>query len=230
MVMPASSHSPRSRSLEVEPIRFATQDGLLLEGEIRVPDGPPRAAAVLCHPHPQHGGSKDHPLLWALRSELARTGFAVLSFNFRGVMGSEGTFGGGLDEVVDVWAAVGRAQEVAPGPVFLCGWSFGARVALQAAVEDDRIARLALVGLSLRAPDLTLPPLPGPEELRELDVPVLLLAGSEDPFAPSAALRELERAFTRATVTIVPGADHYFAKREREAAGIVARFAASGGS
>jgi alpha/beta superfamily hydrolase len=165
-------------------------------------------------------------LLWALRSELAHRGFAVISFNFRGVMGSEGAFGGGLDEVVDVWAAVDRAREVAPGAVFLCGWSFGARVALQAVLEDDRIARLALVGLSLRAPDLTLPPFPGPEDLAQLEVPVLLLAGSEDRFAPGAELRELARAIPQATVTIVAGADHYFSKREREAAGIVARFAA----
>jgi pimeloyl-ACP methyl ester carboxylesterase len=100
-------------------------------------------------------------------------------------------------------------------------------VALQAVVEDDRVARLALVGISLRAPDLTLPPLPDLEDLAQLDVPVLLLAGSEDPFAPGAELRELARALPQATVTIVPGANHYFSKREREAAEIVARFAAS---
>lgn len=209
----------------MESIRFETEDGLILEGEVRLPDGDPRVVAVLCHPHPQHGGSKDHPLLWALRNELAHRGFAVLSFNFRGVMGSEGSFGGGVDEVVDVWAAVGRAQEIVAGPVFVCGWSFGARVALQSVMEDQRVGRLALVGLSLRAPDLTLPPLPGPDELAELTIPVLLVAGSEDSFAPESELRNLARALPHASVTIVPGADHYFSRREREAAEIVGWFA-----
>ena len=28
-------------------------------------------SAVICHAHPRHGGSKDHPILWAIRNELA---------------------------------------------------------------------------------------------------------------------------------------------------------------
>ena len=76
----------------MEPVTFTTDDGLRIEGELRRPDHDPRGAAILCHPHPKHGGSKDHPILWALRNELAGLrGLAVLLFNFRGVMGSGGT-------------------------------------------------------------------------------------------------------------------------------------------
>src|SRR6186997_2565330 len=95
----------------VEGMTFTTEDGVRLEGELRLPDEAPRASAVLCHPHPRHGGSKDHPILWALRNELAGTrGLAVLGFNFRGNMGSEGTYGGGRDEVRDVRAAIERVR------------------------------------------------------------------------------------------------------------------------
>ncbi|MBA3728782.1 MAG: hypothetical protein H0W94_06230 [Actinobacteria bacterium] len=46
-------------------IRFETADGVALEGDLRLPEEPPAAVAVLCHAHPRHGGSKDHPLPWA---------------------------------------------------------------------------------------------------------------------------------------------------------------------
>jgi alpha/beta superfamily hydrolase len=229
--MPRIVPQRQERPIEVEPIRFTTQDGQLLQGEIRFPQGEPRGAAVLCHPDPRHGGSKDHPLLWAIRNDLANRGYAVLAFNFRGVMGSEGSFGGGLDEVVDVWAAVGRAREAVPGSVFVCGWSFGAHVALRAVMEDDRVARLALVGIPLGGFDASLPgppalpPLPGPNDLADLVIPVLLLAGSKDAFCPPDALERLGAGIPDATVTIVPGADHYFSKRERQAAMIVGGFA-----
>ena len=204
-------------------IRFLTGDGLTLEGEVRTPDGEARGTAVICHPHPQFGGSKDHPLLWAIRIDLAHRGFVVLSFNFRGVMGSEGEFGGGIGELADVRAAVGRVREESDGPTFLAGWSFGAHVALRAAIDDERLTALALVGMPLV--DTTLPPLPDPDRLGAYDLPVLFLSGGGDQYSPEADVRTLAGQLSHATVVIVPEADHYFAKREREAGAIVAEFA-----
>ena len=68
----------------MDALRFSAEDGVSLEGELRLPDGHTRGSAVVCHPHPEHGGSKDHLLLWAIRNELVARGLAVLSFNFRG--------------------------------------------------------------------------------------------------------------------------------------------------
>jgi alpha/beta superfamily hydrolase len=208
-------------------VRFRTDDGISLEGEIRRPDGPALATAVLCHPHPTQGGSKDHPLLWAIRNDLAPRGFAVLGFNFRGVMGSEGSFGGGVGELRDVAAALDRVRREADGPTLVAGWSFGAHVALRAAVDDKRIAALALIGLPLAESGLALPPLPGREELGRLDRPVLLLAGQADPFCPLPDLRALGRKLPKATIEVISGTDHFFWKREREAAQAVGEFAVS---
>ena len=55
----------------MESLTFLTEDGVPLEGELRMPDGPARATAVICHAHPRFGGSMDHPVLWVLRNELA---------------------------------------------------------------------------------------------------------------------------------------------------------------
>lgn len=202
-------------------IRFDTEDGLTLEGELREADGSPLGTAVLCHPHPRHGGSKDHPVLWALRNELAaRRRVTVLVFNFRGVMGSEGEYGGGHEELQDVAAAVTRVREEAGGPTVLVGWSFGAWVGLRHALGDDRLAAVALLGMPLgegsghRA-------LPTLEELEALRIPVLLVAGDRDPICPIPALRNLAGWIPGSETVVAEGTDHFFGGREREVAGIV---------
>jgi alpha/beta superfamily hydrolase len=209
----------------MERVTFSTEDGLTLEGDLWVPEPVAVGAAMVCHAHPKLGGSKDYPLLWAIRIELTRRGFSVLAFNFRGVMGSQGTYGGGVDEIHDVRAAVHRAVQTSDGPLLVCGWSFGASVALRACLDDDRVDGLALIGIPLRGEDPALPALPGTDRLRVYDRPVLLLAGEADQYCPSDELRELGSSFPNATVEIVPSADHYFARREREAGAFVGGFA-----
>jgi alpha/beta superfamily hydrolase len=206
-------------------IHFITGDGLTLEGELHRPDGLPRARAVICHPHPQHGGSKDHPVLWAIRIDLRRRGFLVLTFNFRGVMGSAGEYGGGQAEILDAQAAIDRVQDEDEGPLFLCGWSFGASVALRTALDDERVQALALVGFPLGETSVRLPPVPETKRLEAYRRPVLLVAGDGDEFCPVPKLTTLAGHFPDATVEIVPGAGHFFPKRELEAAELVGRFA-----
>jgi hypothetical protein len=209
----------------MEAVRFASADGVELEGEFREPDGEPRGSAVICHPHPQAGGSKDHPLLWAIRNELAQRGFAVLSFNFRGVMGSGGSYPAGVKEVDDARTAIDRVREDVEGPTFVAGWSFGANVALREAVADDRVAALALIGLPLGEAAETLPPLPSRDVLRGFDRPVLLVAGEADQFCPLPDLRGLARKLPRAEVAVVPDTDHFFWRHEREVGRRVGVFA-----
>ncbi len=211
----------------MEPVTFTTDDGVRLEGEIRRPDAEPRGLAVVCHPHPRHGGSKDHPLLWAIRNELAGArGLGVVVFNFRGVMGSTGSYGGGRDEIRDARAAIGWMLAADPAlPLLRVGWSFGASVALREALDDRRVTALALVGLPLRPNDLSLPPLPEPVDLRHLRPPTLLMAGEHDEYCPPDALRSFASSLPHAEVNVVTGTDHYFWRREREAAQIVGAFA-----
>lgn len=206
-------------------VRFATADGLSLEGQLRRPDGEARGTAVLCHPHPRYGGSKDHPLLWTIRNELAgHRGLVVLAFNFRGIMGSEGSFGGGEDEVLDAAAAVERVREEATGGTALVGWSFGASVALRQATGDDRVAALALIAMPLGRAGVAVPAPPPPWQLKKLDIPVLLLAGDADRLCRGPALRSLAERMPRAELRIVKGADHFFGRREREVAETVGGF------
>lgn len=204
-------------------IRFQTEDGVSLEGELRLPDGPARGTAVLCHPDPKYGGSKDHPVLWAIRNDLAgRRGLGVLAFNFRGVMGSEGSHGDGRDEVRDVAAAVDRVRSETDGPTILVGWSFGANVALRHAVTDERVAALVLVAPPLGDAAEAVPPLPS--DLTSFSRPVLLVSGDGDAFCPVADLRALTEQLPDGDTLLVPAADHFFGRREREVAEAIGRF------
>ena len=210
----------------MEPVTFTTEDGVRLEGELRVDVDPPLADAVICHPHPRQGGSKDHPILWALRNELAgKHGFAALTFNFRGVMGSGGTYGGGREELKDVSAALSFVRKRAPDlPMLLAGWSFGANVALRVSIGDDRVGALALIGIPLQPGDIAMPALPEPTELRRTRRPMVFVAGERDPFCPPDQLRAYAEA-AGAESLIVENTDHYFWRRERELAATVAGWA-----
>lgn len=197
---------------------------MTLEGELREPEGAPRGTAVICHPHPEHGGSKDHPLLWAIRNELAKRGWLVLSFNFRGVMGSEGEHTGGEKETEDVKAAIDRVRGEADGPTVLVGWSFGANVAIRHAMTDPRVVALALVGLPLGFDPVPVVELPDDEALRAWDVPVLLVTGDDDAICPVPEALELSGRIPNADVRVFEGAGHFFRRREREPAEAVADF------
>jgi|TARA_B110000211_G_scaffold221724_1_gene269678 alpha/beta superfamily hydrolase len=89
--------------------------------------------AVLCHPHPQFGGTMNDRVLDALESALLSSGISSLRFNFRGVGGSAGRYGDGLGEIDDVAAATNWVRERSVGErIILVGYSFGGAVALSA--------------------------------------------------------------------------------------------------
>ena len=209
----------------MRPIRFRTADGITLEGEIRDADPPARGTAVLCHPHPKYGGSKDHPVLWALRNDLAgRRHLTVLSFNFRGVMGSEGRYAGREGGLADVATAVETVRREQDGPTVMAGWSYGGTMALRHALADDRVRALALLAIPLGDTARGGATFPTLGELEQLAIPVLLVAGSEDAICPVGNLRNVARWLPQAEVEIVSGADHFFGRRERDVAQMVGDF------
>ena len=92
----------------------------------------PRATVVLCHPHPQYGGTMRSIVISALFEALPGQGIACLRFNFRGVEGSEGALRRGPRRAARRRRRARRgSRPPAPtGPLVLVGWSFGADMAL----------------------------------------------------------------------------------------------------
>jgi len=108
-----------------------------LEALLESPQGvEPTGIAVVCHPHPLHGGTMQNKVAHTLARSLVGVGISALRFNFRGVGKSEGGFDDGDGEVRDVLAAVEWMRQEAPElPLWLAGFSFGAGMSIRAAVD-----------------------------------------------------------------------------------------------
>lgn len=95
----------------------------------------PVGNAVVCHPHPQHGGTMHNKVAHTLARAFVRSGYAALRFNFRGTEQSDGDYDDGDGELDDALAAIAwmRSRD-ATSPFWIAGFSFGAAIAVKAAV------------------------------------------------------------------------------------------------
>ena len=124
-----------------EQIELHTADGLTLVGELATPVGrAPVATLVTLHPLPTHGGFMDSHILRKAAGRLpALADLAVLRFNTRGTTSprgtSEGSFGDGVDERLDVAAAMAFVAERGLPDPWLLGWSFGTELAIKYGLE-----------------------------------------------------------------------------------------------
>jgi alpha/beta superfamily hydrolase len=200
-------------------LTLTTDDGVRIEAELRVPTTP-IAATVMCHPHPQHGGNMRSLVPSVLFDALPAAGIAALRFNFRGVEGSTGTFGGAVDEQRDLVAAIDRLDEAVPGvPTVAVGWSFGAEVA--AAVVDSRLAAWVLVAAPLRI-------LPADAHRAGADPrPKLILQPEHDQFRTPDSLRDHIAEWVNTTLEVIAGADHFLVGRTDRVAARTTSFISS---
>jgi uncharacterized protein len=166
-------------------------------------DAPPDEAlgtAVICHPHPQHGGTLDNKVVITLARAFVQLGFRAVRFNFRGVGESQGAWDEGAGEIDDALAVIAEFRE--PGrPFMLAGFSFGAYVASQAAArlgDDAKPQRMVLVG-------------PSTEKQTMATVPAdtVVIHGEADEVVPLAATLNWARPQVL-PVIVLPGVGHFF--------------------
>jgi uncharacterized protein len=171
-------------------------------------------AAVVCHPHPLHGGTLHNKVVFHAMKALNSFGFPVLRFNFRGTGLSEGEHANGIGEVEDVRAALDWLEGEFRLPVIFTGFSFGAAAGLCAAYSDDRVDRLIALGLPAVSVENRVYDL---EFLRTCTKPKLFVSGSRDSFGPPGKLEALVSTFAdpKKLVRIEAG-DHFFEGRLRE--------------
>jgi hypothetical protein len=185
---------------------LTTTDAVTLEAEVATPGGTPRALAVLCHPHPQFGGTMRSIVTSALFEALPGVGVTTLRFNFRGVERSGGTHDHGRGERLDVLAALDAADVARVGdePLLLAGWSFGADMAL--ATHDGRVAGWLAIAPPLRfASDFgAVAADPRPKQL---------VLGQHDEFRDPASVVEETESWEATEIEVIAGASHFFVGR-----------------
>jgi uncharacterized protein len=181
-----------------------------LEAMIERPgEGALEGAAVVCHPHPRHGGTMHNKVAHTLARAFVRSGFEALRFNFRGTEASEGEYDNGIGELDDALAAIEfmRGRHGAY-PLWLAGFSFGAAVAVKAAVAThvDGLVSVA-PAISRFAAGLTSQP----------DCPWLIIQGDEDELVDvEETVAWVDSLEPGPELLIINGGEHFFHGRLTE--------------
>ena len=171
--------------------------------------GAPEAshAALVCHPHPLHGGTMHNKVVFAAMKALNGLGLPALRFNFRGAGMSEGRHDRGRGEQDDVRAALDWLEREFRLPIIFAGFSFGAVTGMKACCPDPRVPALVALGTPITAEErgYSYP------YLAHCSKPKLFISGTQDEFAPKAQLEQvLLQAAPPKKVVWVEGADHFF--------------------
>lgn len=216
--------SPGADLIE-ESVSLAAPNGLL-DARFRYAEGVDTEEAVLIFPpHPRFGGDMDNNVVAALARSAARSGRAVLTFDYHGVGASEGPCTGALDSF-RYWSRIPdedaheRCYEDAVAAVewlgtyvsrvHAVGYSLGAQLALRVGVTY-RCRIPSIVAIALAAPEDPL------EFLNDLHCPALFVHSDND-FATPIGVLEKNRALVRAPTeqVLLTGTDHFFRGREDE--------------
>ncbi|MDY6833482.1 MAG: alpha/beta hydrolase [Chloroflexota bacterium] len=199
-------------------VLIPSQD-LSLESVVHIPEGDgPFPGVVMCHPHPEYGGSMLDAVVVSVCQELVRKSIIALRFNFRGVGMSGGEFANGLgerDDVIVALAFLSSFDTVDRSRIGLSGYSFGAVVSLMAGIQTSEVKALALV-----SPPVSFFPF-GIEQLSKYPKPKFVICGTADPFVP---YQELQHSLKPEELEVIDGADHFWSSEYRKVGDSISSF------
>jgi fermentation-respiration switch protein FrsA (DUF1100 family) len=213
-VPPVAAALPGARD-----VAFATADGLRLGGWFLPAAGGGRGPAVLVLNG--NGGNRAHRA--PLAAALAREGFGVLLFDYRGYGGNPGTptEAGLLADARAARAHLAARGDVDPARLVYLGESLGAAVAVALAAEAPPralVLRSPFTSLTdvgrLHYPLLPVGPLlrdryPNLDRIGRVAAPVLVVAGERDRLVPVEQSRRLHAAAAEPKrFMLIAGADH----------------------
>jgi uncharacterized protein len=180
-----------------------------IEGRYHHCKTPNAPIALLLHPHPQHGGTMNNKVVYALYHAFVRRGFSALRFNFRGVGRSQGTFDRGEGELSDAAAALDWLQSYNANTrsCWIGGFSFGAWIGMQLLMRRPEIDGFIAVAPPANLYDFSfLAPCPSSG---------LILQGDKDQIVTLEAQQKLVNKLShqrdiKIDYRILKGADHFF--------------------
>lgn len=172
--------------------------------------------AVLCHPHPLHGGTMSNKILYMMNQAFVANGFATMRFNFRGVGKSQGEYDGGVGELADAAAALDwmQAMHKSHGPIWVAGFSFGAWISMQLLMRRPEIAGFVSVAPPSNMFDFSF--------LAPCPCGGLVIHGDKDGIVPEKSVADLvsklrqQRGKTAIDYRVLPETNHFFKDREDE--------------
>ncbi len=164
----------------------------------------PIAAALVCHPHPQYGGTMHTRAVHRTARGLRKAGAVVLRFNYRGVNLSEGEYDHGKGEIDDAHVCLNLLIERYPSlPYCIAGFSFGSRIALKVALDSPDAQKVIAIGYPTKYPD--------PSFIAQVPVPRVFIQSTNDEHGPKADLDAFVATLPQPTKLIyIEAQDHFF--------------------
>ena len=182
-----------------------------IETDVNDPGDARRGIALIAHPNPVQGGTKDNKVVTTLAKAFYALGYVTARPNFRGVGASEGAHDEGRGETEDLLAVAAQLKRTyGELPLVLAGFSFGSFVQTRVA-KRLKAERIVLVGPAVNR---------FPAETVAGDT--LVIHGERDDVVPLAAVLDWARPQSL-PVVVVPGGEHFFHGRLNALSDIVVR-------
>ena len=178
-----------------ETVSFTTEDGVTLSGHLF---GSGTSGVVLAHMYPA-----DQTSWYPTAERLAREGYLVLTFDFRGYGDSQGTKQIELLDR-DVMAAVKELVGADATKIALIGASMGGTASL---ITASQATPVSIAGVATLSAPVEFKGLSAEQAVPKLSVPLLFIAAEDDAGADGA--RQLqELAGTGTELELFPGDEH----------------------
>lgn len=204
---------------QIRPMPPASLERVLIDGpagaietDLNDPGASRRGVALIAHPNPVQGGTKDNKVATTLAKAFFHLGYVTARPNFRGVGRSAGQHDGGIGETEDLLAVAQYLRTRYADPAFvLAGFSFGSYVQTRVA-KRLHAERLVLVGPAVNrfAAETVAPG-------------TLVVHGELDDVVPLQAVLDWARP-QDLPIVVVPGGEHFFHGRLNLLAQIVAQY------
>lgn len=162
--------------------------------------------AIICHPHPQHGGTMQNKVVTTLHKAFSGYGLPTIRFNYRGVGKSQGEFANTEGETDDALAIVKWVLQQYPDcRIIMAGFSFGAYISYRV-TADSHYAKYIKQLFSI-----TMPQYPGLANLSKVNCPWLLVQGlSDEVVEPEAVFNWVTQLAHPPEVIKMPDTSHFF--------------------
>lgn len=166
-------------------------------------EDPPKAIAIICHPHPLYGGTMTNKVVTTLSKAFNQLEMQTIRFNFRGIGKSAGTYADGIGEQEDLLAVIEWITEISPKtPIWLAGFSFGAYISICIAAQQT------FAGLVSVAPPVNRFPF---EVIPVITCPWIVVQGEKDEVVPVDDVKAwTEKLNPRPELILFPDATHFF--------------------
>lgn len=174
-----------------------------IEVAYKVPTDARNMVGIICHPNPMQGGTMHNKVVTTIARAFNTMGIIAVTFNYRGVGKSDGSYGDISGEVEDCLAVVTWVSQQWPQAKLLCaGFSFGAYIAASIAAKVTTEQLISVAPAVDRMPYA---------DLQHVACPWLVIQGEDDEIVnPDAVYSWFDGLSANKKLVRLPATGHFF--------------------